>query len=124
MGKAQPYKPVSVVDKTNESGIFICDLAWEKKLHHIYKYFKAGRNGFILFLCLRVDNNFNDINSQQEFRHLSNFNESSQSRDRSNSKKHFNENNDYHSPYEIHNFSDDDIPGDYTDNECELVNLN
>ena len=33
----------------------------------------------------RVDNSFNDINPQQEFRHLSNFNESSQSRDRSNS---------------------------------------
>ena len=72
----------------------------------------------------RVDNNFNDISPQQEFRHLSNFKESSQSRDRSNSKKPFNENNHYHSPYQIHNFSDDDIPGDYTDNECELVNLN
>ena len=72
----------------------------------------------------RVDNNFNDINPQQEFRHLSNFKESSQSRDRSNSKKPFNENNDYHSPYQIHNFSDDDIPGDYTDNECEFFILN
>ena len=72
----------------------------------------------------RVDNNFNDINHQQEFRHLSNFKESSQSRDRSNSEKPFNENNDYPEPYQIHNFSDDDIPGDFTNNECEFVNLN
>ena len=72
----------------------------------------------------RVDKSFNDINPQQEFRHLSNFIESSQSRDRSNSKKPFNKNNDYHSPYQIHNFSDDDIPGDYTKNECKFVNLN
>ena len=72
----------------------------------------------------RVDNKFNDINPQQEFKHLSNFNESSQPRDNSNSEKSFNENNDCHSPYQIHNFSDDDIPGDYTDNGCELVNLN
>ena len=72
---------------------------------------------------LRVDSNFNDINPQQEFRHLSNLNESSEMSDRSNSKKPFNENNDYHLSYQIHNFSDDDIPGDYTNNECELVTL-
>ena len=72
----------------------------------------------------RVDKNFNEINRKQDFRHLSSFKESSQSRDRSNSKEHFNENNDYYSPYQIHNFSDDDIPGDYTVNECEHVNLN
>ena len=44
----------------------------------------------------RVDNNFNDINPQQEFRPLSNFKENFQSRDRSNSKKPCNKNNDYH----------------------------
>ena len=60
----------------------------------------------------KVDNNFNDINPQHEFRHLSNYNESSQPRDSSNSEKSFNENNDCHSPYQIHNFSDDDISGD------------
>ena len=35
----------------------------------------------------RVDKNFNDINPQQDVRHLSNFKGSSQSRDSSNSKK-------------------------------------
>ena len=45
----------------------------------------------------RVDNNFNDINRQQELRHLSNFKESSQSRDRSNNEKPFSEKNNYHS---------------------------
>ena len=72
----------------------------------------------------RVDNNFKDINLQQEFRQLSKFNESSQSRDRSNIKKLFNEIKDYHLPYQIHNLSDDDIPGDYSDSECEFVILN
>ena len=55
---------------------------------------------------------------------MSNFKESSQSRDRSNSKKPFNENNNYHSPHQIHNFRDDDIPGEYTNNAYELFNLN
>ena len=56
-----------------------------------YHYYSKSRS--------RVDNNFNEINFKQDFRHLSNFKQSSQSRDRSNSKKPFNENNDYHSPY-------------------------
>ena len=43
----------------------------------------------------KVDNIFIDISPQQEF---SSQQESSQSRDKSNRKKPFNENNDYHSP--------------------------
>ena len=45
-------------------------------------------------------------------------------RDRSNSKKHFNGNNNFHSLDQIHNFREDEIPGDYNDNECEIVDLN
>ena len=69
----------------------------------------------------RVGNNFKDITHQQEFRHMSNYNECCQSRDKP--FKPFNRNNDYHLPYQIHNFSDVEIPGDYTDNELELLNL-
>ena len=35
-------------------------------------------------------------------------------------KKAFKQNIDYHSPYQIHKFSEDDIPGDHIDNECDF----
>ena len=84
----------------------------------------ANRNSHKESCSSKVDNNFNDIDLQQEFRHMSNCNESSQSLDKSKNKTIFNRNNDYISPYQINNFSDDDIPENYNDKECELGNLN
>ena len=54
-------------------------LQLREKSNRSYHNFNKSRS--------RVDNNFNDIVPHQEFRHLSNFKENSQSRDRSNSKK-------------------------------------
>ena len=54
---------------------------------------------------------------------MSNCIENSQLRDKLNGIKLFNQNNDYPPAYLVHNFSEDDNPGDYTNSECEIVNL-
>ena len=49
----------------------------------------ANRNSFNESCSSKVDNNFNDIDLQQEIRHMSNCNESSQSLDKSKNQKAF-----------------------------------
>ena len=97
------------------------------KIMHQLKYTRMQTEITVNVACSSwsgKDNIFNIINLQQDFCHITNYDETSQSRDRSNSKKPFKGNNDYHSPDRILNLSDVDIPATCTNDECEFVNLN